>query len=236
MQAGTLQEVRAVLARYTARIGFGNFGFATKLADGADGDRYFHFHDFTGEWGESYNHLHTPQAEREDPRILQARAWLPPAAWNSLGASNYRLPPGIQSAAKRKLILAGEFGLHSGITIPLRAPGVDWSFVTLTAAHRCPPREHAPLLFSASYFAACLQVSLQRLTRLATNANGTLTLREQECLRWSALGKTSWDISMIQKISERTVNFHLQRAAHKLGVKGRRAAVAQALARGLIRL
>jgi DNA-binding CsgD family transcriptional regulator len=37
----------------------------------------------------------------------------------------------------------------------------------------------------------------------------TLSNREIEVLKWAALGKTSWEMSMILEISERTVNFHL---------------------------
>ncbi|MBL8261169.1 MAG: autoinducer binding domain-containing protein [Xanthomonadaceae bacterium] len=236
MRAGSHQDIQDILKRFTSRMGFRNFGFASRRAESEGDAGYTNFHDFVGEWADSYRHLHTPHAEQNDPRILQARAWLPPVAWNSLGASSYALPSGIHLHAKRKLMLAGEFGLHSGITIPMRAPGIDWAFVTLTAPHRCSPREYAEILPSATYFAACLQVSLQRIEADVPHPGSPLSLRERECLRWSALGKTSWEISMIQSISERTVNFHLQRVSAKLGVKGRRAAVALALARGLITL
>ena len=55
-------------------------------------------------------------------------------------------------------------------------------------------------------------------------------------LRWAADGKTSWEISVILKISERTVKFHLIQASRKLNAVNRTLAVAKALARGLIKL
>lgn len=67
------------------------------------------------------------------------------------------------------------------------------------------------------------------------NAN-ILSKREIQVLRWTAIGKTSWEISSILEISERTVNFHLGNITNKLGVSGRRAACSLALARGLISL
>ena len=61
-----------------------------------------------------------------------------------------------------------------------------------------------------------------------------LTARELECLHWAAEGKTSWEIGRVLGVSERTVVFHLQNAAHKFGVNGRQPAVARAIALGLI--
>ena len=60
--------------------------------------------------------------------------------------------------------------------------------------------------------------------------------REREILRWAADGKTSWEVSVILNISERTVKFHLTQASLKLNAVNRTAAVAKALARGLIKL
>ena len=55
-----------------------------------------------------------------------------------------------------------------------------------------------------------------------------LSPRQAQCLRWAAIGKTSWETSRILGLSESTVNFHLRNACERLGVRGRRAAVAKA--------
>ena len=55
-----------------------------------------------------------------------------------------------------------------------------------------------------------------------------------QCLRWAAIGKTSWETSRILGLSESTVNFHLRNACERLGVRGRRAAVAKALQEKLL--
>lgn len=44
-----------------------------------------------------------------------------------------------------------------------------------------------------------------------------LTQREIECVQWAAQGKTSWEISRILSVSERTVNFHLSNSMQKTG-------------------
>jgi DNA-binding CsgD family transcriptional regulator len=62
----------------------------------------------------------------------------------------------------------------------------------------------------------------------------SLTERERECLLWAAEGKTGWEIANIVSISERTVTFHLQNAAQKMGVVNRQQAISRALSMGLI--
>ncbi len=61
-----------------------------------------------------------------------------------------------------------------------------------------------------------------------------LSGREQQCLKWVSLGKTSWETAVILGLSERTINFHLLNACRKLNVYGRQAAVVKALRLGLM--
>ncbi len=55
-----------------------------------------------------------------------------------------------------------------------------------------------------------------------------LTERECECLLWICRGKTHSETGDILKISDRTVEFHLQSAQRKLGVRTKLQAVAKA--------
>ncbi|MBI5664678.1 MAG: helix-turn-helix transcriptional regulator [Nitrospirae bacterium] len=61
-----------------------------------------------------------------------------------------------------------------------------------------------------------------------------LSKREIEVLTWSKRGKSSWEISAILNISERTVNFHVNNVMQKLNTVSRTQAVAVAIERGLI--
>ncbi|GAA3928416.1 autoinducer binding domain-containing protein [Litoribacillus peritrichatus] len=62
----------------------------------------------------------------------------------------------------------------------------------------------------------------------------TLTSRETEIIRWTADGKTSYEISVIIGIGERTVNFHLNNVMKKLNVTNKTAAAVQAVILGII--
>ena len=64
--------------------------------------------------------------------------------------------------------------------------------------------------------------------------NFELSPREKEVLDWLKQGKSSWDISVILGISERTVNFHVYKIMQRLGVTNRPQAVAVAAHYGLI--
>lgn len=55
-----------------------------------------------------------------------------------------------------------------------------------------------------------------------------LSPREREVLMWLRCGKTSWAISLILRISERTVNYHVNNIMRKLDVSNRMQAVSVA--------
>ncbi|MDH2404694.1 DNA-binding CsgD family transcriptional regulator [Bradyrhizobium sp. JR1.5] len=48
-----------------------------------------------------------------------------------------------------------------------------------------------------------------------------LSAREKQCLQWVEEGKSSWEIGVILRVSENTVNFHLKNAMRKLEVTTR---------------
>jgi DNA-binding CsgD family transcriptional regulator len=61
-----------------------------------------------------------------------------------------------------------------------------------------------------------------------------LSTREKEVLNWLKQGKSSWEISVILGISERTVNYHVYNIMEKLEVVNRPQALAVAARLGLI--
>jgi DNA-binding CsgD family transcriptional regulator len=81
-----------------------------------------------------------------------------------------------------------------------------------------------------------LHLALSQTFRKAPAANKIIVLsnREKEVLNWLKQGKSSWDISVILGISERTVNYHVYNVMQKLEAINRPQAVATALHLGLI--
>jgi len=66
------------------------------------------------------------------------------------------------------------------------------------------------------------------------STSGALSDREREALTWAARGKTREEIGHIMNITKRTVEFHLDNAQIKLGVKTRIEAAVRATIQGLI--
>lgn len=70
----------------------------------------------------------------------------------------------------------------------------------------------------------------QLIARRNSPANmPSLTIREREVLRWTAMGKTSDEIGIILGISARTVNFHVTTILEKLEAVNKTQAVAKAV-------
>jgi DNA-binding CsgD family transcriptional regulator len=63
-----------------------------------------------------------------------------------------------------------------------------------------------------------------------------ISARELDCLKWTAVGKTALEASIILGISERTVRFHLNAAREKLDCVTTTQAVAKAIVNNLIEI
>ncbi|TMP30892.1 helix-turn-helix transcriptional regulator [Pseudoalteromonas rubra] len=62
----------------------------------------------------------------------------------------------------------------------------------------------------------------------------SITKRERDCLLWASEGKTSWEISQILGITERTVNFHLTNCIEKTQSANRQQAIVKCIINNLI--
>ncbi len=80
-----------------------------------------------------------------------------------------------------------------------------------------------------------IAVNVQSCSALKSqDVKSPLTQREKEVMEWIKDGKTSWEVSIILNISERTVNFHINNVKDKLNAVSRGQAVAAAIQKGLI--
>jgi DNA-binding CsgD family transcriptional regulator len=61
-----------------------------------------------------------------------------------------------------------------------------------------------------------------------------LTPRELDILRWSAEGKSAWNVGEILGVSEHTVNFHMRNVFKKLDCSSKQQALLKAMQLGLI--
>lgn len=130
--------------------------------------------------------------------------------------------------------LADDFGLEDGYSFGSLSPQ-DKTATIFSLSNSKNDRPHTVEILDivAPHFLEALRrVVLQELHQLVQ----PLTPRELEVVQWIANGKSSWEISKILNISERTVKFHTSTIIQKLGASNRTHAVAKSLSYGLISL
>lgn len=164
-----------------------------------------------------------------DPVINHCRRHLTPCLWAA------------DPLARRAGYLTGyfseavDFGLNAGIGLPTHGPDHN-GMLTVATADTTSAAAHLEQLGELQLLASAVHEVVRRLGGKESKANAPvhLTARELECLRWAADGKTSWEIGQRLGIAERTAIFHLNNSARKLGVFGRRQAIARAMRLELI--
>lgn len=228
------EHVSGLIRKYSDRIGFQNFGFAYKASAPRDsGTGFAALLDFPEAWKKRYATLATSSTDSADPVIRHVTTALSPTAWDCRGHVTFTAPS-IAHSARGLLGLAGENQLRAGLTIPLCALGVAWSFLVLTTKSTAVAEDVLPELPYAFLFGQGVMACMRRIEMRTHRPLVTLSQRQKEILQWCAIGKTSWEIGMILNISASTVEFHLTSAAQRLHANGRIAACARAVALGLI--
>lgn len=131
------------------------------------------------------------------------------------------------------------YGIKSGVTLPIHGAKGELGIVCFVSEVK-PSRHYQVEANQCIPELVCLrdfifESSLQFIKRSSkTSENIHLTNRELECLKWGAMGKSSWEIAYILNCSEATVNFHFGNIRCKFNTKSRQQAVARAINLGLI--
>lgn len=127
--------------------------------------------------------------------------------------------------------------INEGLLFPIHSPGLRFAGVCMGTSlagetFAALDRKVRPLLTAVAYqFHEHVAPMLWPADPAAA-----LSIRERECLLWTARGKTTWETARILNVSETTAKSHLESAMRKLKVASRTHAVAEAVRRGLIRL
>ncbi|MCG5486782.1 MAG: autoinducer binding domain-containing protein [Sinorhizobium meliloti] len=167
--------------------------------------------------------------ERIAPVIKENRMGAGPVRWSDVYGD-----ASTTEYERRMFDEAARFGVRSGITVPLRGP--NGSCAIMSFARHCerefPNRTITYLQLAATHF----HLRVAKVAYLNAQKIPALSLREKECVLWVSRGKSSWDIGVIMRISENTVNFHIKNAMRKLGTSSRTVAAIKAISLGIIEL
>ncbi len=223
----TIEDITGLCDFYARELGFDYFIYALRIPTHFSDSRLVLLNGYPDRWVE---HYFTRNYYKIDPVMAYCANHIVPLQWRDLA-------PQPSSASERFMREASEFGLKWGVTMPVHSPHGELGVLSFAldrpakAAHEITGQAFPYIQLLAGH----LHEAIRRISGLNdAAATKQLTHREQECLRWVADGKTSWEIGQLMRTSERTVNFHINNVMLKLNVCNRQHAVAKAALQGLI--
>lgn len=224
-----IETLREQFMDSVRKLGIGDFSYHIVRAQGFTEEMVCGIITYPDHWvshyiNEGYVHF--------DPVIKAGRHSNLPFLWSDMPKNQDMTAP-----QKKLMQEAADLGILSGITVPIHG---HREFAMLSVVPDATVSEGNKILEDSHHILHLLALYFHNHTRglivekMQTDAAPKLTAREAECLKWTAEGKTAWEISQILSISERTVVYYLENAKHKLGVNSRPHAVVKAVMSGLI--
>lgn len=197
--------------------------------DSQDYENAFIVGNYPAAWREHYDRA---GYARVDPTVSHCTQSVLPIFWE----------PSIYQTRKQHEFFeeASAAGLVYGLTMPLHGARGELGALSLSveAENRAEANRFMesvlPTLWMLKDYA--LQSGAGLAFEHPVSKPVVLTSREKEVLQWCAIGKTSWEISVICNCSEANVNFHMGNIRRKFGVTSRRVAAIMAVNLGLITL
>lgn len=182
---------------------------------------------FPAEWMSRYL---TRSYVHFDPVIRRIQSDIRPFEWSQ---SEIYIDDRNRDMARQIFGEASEFGLRKGFTVPMITLDGDVAAVSLAGEDIDLPPYAPGMIAMVATFAIARAIELR--SRVDQSRKARLSPREVECLRWTAVGKTQWEIGVILSVSEFTIETHLKNASRKLSAASRAHAVAEAFRQGLIK-
>jgi LuxR family transcriptional regulator, quorum-sensing system regulator SolR len=226
-RAQNVDELRVEIEKFAKKMGFEHFVYALTINAPSLKQQHYLLNGFPQEWHKLYT---SRDYFKVDPIIRHAETTTLPAIW-----TEDRFQDGKSAEFWEE---ARAFGLGCGVSFAVHEqPGVTGIF---SLARDKPldlqALDMAALIGRAQMFASMLHHAVSRidLPKLLPAQNVTLTPRERECLRWTADGKTAWEVGRILNIAERTVVFHVNNVIQKLSASNKTQAIVRAVTLNLL--
>lgn len=133
-----------------------------------------------------------------------------------------------------------QFGIEHGITAPVHHGDGAVSTISFicSPADDCHARRIAhtrnAMLLAAHLFISQIEYLLAPSGSAVNKSEDTFNTREQECLHWASVGKTTGEMATIMGISENTVKVYFRRIFTRLDVRTRPQAISEAKRSGLL--
>lgn len=229
LTCNTVEELHGAGSRLVETMGFEHFLYGVHIRTSLTRPYQFIISGFPKPWWEHYVEM---KYQKIDPAVRHVVAHTTPLIWRN------HIFKG--SAALRKMQAESkEAGLNHGASFSVHGGRGESVILSLATSRKVQNAEKDILanLGRAQLLACYMHEAVQRMVLSQGPLQlGKMTLspREKECLLWATEGKTGVEIGDIINISERTVTFHLENAAKKMGVTNRKHAISRAVSMGLI--
>lgn len=213
--------LKQTLRNFSVALGFDRFAYLN--VRGGDVRVLSNYHS---EWQRIYlEHNYTAI----DPVVVSARRSMQVFNWSQEGIGS-AVPE--QARFFRE---AAEFGIRSGLSIPVRGSFGRMAMLTLASDRPRSDFAHVRDPVHAITAVAFVHIRLNHLlTPRRKNSDVALTPRETHCIAWASMGKTKAETAALLGIKEKTVRFYMESAFAKLGAANVTHAVRLAIEQGLI--
>lgn len=218
------QELFNQVAKAARSLGFEYCSYGIQMPIPISRPKVEVFFNYSEEWQKCYQ---TRGYLQVDPTVQHALKSTLPVIWSDR----------LFEPARDMWEDARGHGLRFGWAQPSRDANGAVGLLTLArSADSLSAEELAANQAKMSWLTQYTHAAMARLLtpKLAPETTVTMTAREKEVLRWTAEGKTAYEISQILSVAERTVNFHINNAIVKLGTSNKTQAAVKAAALGML--
>lgn len=214
-------SVRAALQRLTWEAGFSYFAYLNLQAETQTAISNYELEWQTRYFDKGYALI--------DPVVLNAKSRAEAFAWSNATGS------GMSRERRTFYGEAAEFGIRSGISIPIQTGFSRMAMLTLASNETdfATGLDFNPVTAGASFGQVHSRIESMRV-RSTRRTDVRMKAGELTSLRWSAEGKSMKDIAVIENTTYSNVAFFIRNAKKALGVSSLPQATALAKELGLI--
>ena len=229
MAVRTIEDFKVYIRRAAAEMGCSTWS-SLFVRDTEGGPKFHTIEELPANYGHLY---HDKDRHKGDPVMQRLKTSSIPVVWGQ----DFYVKHGLGTIWEEM----APFGMRNGITAALHLPHGNHFVLGFDSGFDLP-RDPKHIERSMGILQATLVYAEVAARFLATNADdkvfsqqvASLKPRDLECLKWTAAGKTAWEISVILAISESTVSKCLDRCIVALDCVNKTQASVKASRLGLI--
>ncbi|MGR9244157.1 autoinducer-binding transcriptional regulator TraR (plasmid) [Rhizobium leguminosarum] len=219
---GDESVLKQAIADFADQAGFGGYAYLYIRPGHTIAASNYH-----PEWRSTYFRRNF---EAVDPVVKRAKSLKQAFTW-----SGEQERPRLSKAERAFYAQAADFGIRSGITIPIRAANGSMSMFTLASAKTAIDLKRDIDAVAAAAAVGQLHTRMCLLPMTASEQHpGWLDPKEGAYLRWIAVGKTMEEVADLEGVKYNSVKSKIEETRKRLGIHTMPHLVALAIRAGLI--